>query len=138
MTIPYLKQGSKVAIAAPARCITPDEMSFAIQWLEGQGFVPVYDDRLFAVHHIFAGTDDFRAAVFQEYLDNEDLRPFGLLVAATVASVSLTSWISPSFCSIRNGLRASAIARSFTASCNVWAFLRFIRPCLFTLRTKQR
>ncbi len=78
MVIPYLKQGSKVAIAAPARCITPDEMSFAIQWLEGQGFVPVYDDRLFAVHHIFAGDDDFRAAVFQEYLDNENIQAIWL------------------------------------------------------------
>ena len=78
MTIPYLKQGSKVAIAAPARCITPDEMSFAIQWLEGQGFVPVYDDRLFAVHHIFAGDDDFRATVFQEYLDNEEIEAIWL------------------------------------------------------------
>lgn len=78
MTIPYLKQGSKVAIAALARCITPDEMSFAIQWLEGQGFVPVYDDRLFAVHHIFAGDDDFRATVFQEYLDNEEIEAIWL------------------------------------------------------------
>lgn len=74
----YLKQGSKVAIVAPARCVTPDEMSFAIQWLEGQGFVPVYDDRLFAVHHIFAGDDDFRAAVFQEYLDNEEIEAIWL------------------------------------------------------------
>ena len=24
----YLKQGSKVAIAAPARCVTPEEMAF--------------------------------------------------------------------------------------------------------------
>lgn len=68
----YLKQGSKVGIVAPARCVTPDEMSYAIQWLKEQGFVPVYDERLFAVHNIFAGTDDFRAAVFQEYLDNEE------------------------------------------------------------------
>ena len=74
----YLKQGSKVAIAAPARCVTPDEMSFAIQWLEEQGFVPVYDDRLFAVHHIFAGDDDFRASVFQEYLDNEEIEAIWL------------------------------------------------------------
>ncbi len=74
----YLKQGSKVAIVAPARCVTPDEMSFAIQWLEGQGFVPVYDDRLFAVHHIFAGDDDFRATVFQEYLDNEKIEAIWL------------------------------------------------------------
>ena len=69
----YLKQGSKVAIAAPARCVTTEEMEYAIQWLEEKGFIPKYDDRLFAVHHIFAGEDNFRAAVFQEYIDNEDI-----------------------------------------------------------------
>ena len=69
----YLKQGSKVAIAAPARCVTTEEMEYAIHWLEEKGFIPVYDERLFAVHHIFAGDDGFRAAVFQEYLDNEDI-----------------------------------------------------------------
>lgn len=69
----YLKQGSKVAIAAPARCVTTEEMEYAIHWLEEKGFIPVYDERLFAVHHIFAGDDNFRAAVFQEYLDNEDI-----------------------------------------------------------------
>ncbi len=74
----YLKQGSKVAIVAPARCVTPDEMAYAIHWLEEQGFVPVYDDRLFAVHHIFAGTDEFRAAVFQEYIDNEEIEAIWL------------------------------------------------------------
>ena len=78
MTIPYLKRGSKVAIAAPARCVTPEEMAFAIHWLKEQGFVPVYDDRLFTVHHIFAGDDDFRAAVFQEYLDNEEIEAIWL------------------------------------------------------------
>ena len=71
--IPYLKQGSKVGIAAPARMVKPEEMEYAIQWLREKGFVPVYDDRLYAAHHIFAGDDDFRAAVFQEYLDNEDI-----------------------------------------------------------------
>ncbi len=74
----YLKQGSKVAIAAPARCVTPEEMAFAIHWLKEQGFVPVYDDRLFTVHHIFAGDDDFRATVFQEYIDNEEIEAIWL------------------------------------------------------------
>ena len=78
MTAPYLKQGSRVAIVAPARCVTPDEMAYAIQWLEELGFVPVYDERLFAVHHIFAGDDAFRAAVFQEYLDNEEIEAIWL------------------------------------------------------------
>ena len=71
--IPFLHQGSKVVIAAPARMVKPEEMEYAIHWLEEKGFVPIYDDRLFAVHHIFAGDDDFRAAVFQEYLDNENI-----------------------------------------------------------------
>lgn len=78
MLIPFLKQGSKVAIVAPARCVTPDEMAYGIQWLKDQWFVPVFDERLFAVHHIFAGDDAFRAAVFQEYLDNEEIEAIWL------------------------------------------------------------
>ena len=71
--IEFLKQGSKIAIAAPARMVTPDEMQFAINWLKEKGFVPVYDDRLFAQHYIFAGDDNFRTAVFQHYLDDENI-----------------------------------------------------------------
>lgn len=73
ITPKYLQSGSKIAIAAPARRVTPEEMQFAIHWLEEKGLVPVFDNRLFAEHHIFAGDDDFRAAVFQEYLDNEEI-----------------------------------------------------------------
>ena len=76
--IPYLKQGSKVAIVAPARKVTPDEMAYAIQWLKEKGFILVYDNRLFAEHHIFAGDDNFRASVFQEYLDNEEIEAIWL------------------------------------------------------------
>lgn len=76
--IPFLKQGSKVAIVAPARCVTPDEMAYGIQWLKDQWFVPVFDERLFAVHYIFAGDDAFRAAVFQEYIDNEEIEAIWL------------------------------------------------------------
>ena len=71
--IPFLCQGSKIGIVAPARKVVPDEMQYAINWLKEQGFEPIYDERLFAEHHIFAGDDDFRAAVFQEYLDNEQI-----------------------------------------------------------------
>ena len=78
MVIPFLKQGSKVAIAAPARKMSREQMQPAIQWLEEKGFEPVYDDRLFAEHHIFAGDDDFRAAVLQEYLDDENIEAIWL------------------------------------------------------------
>jgi muramoyltetrapeptide carboxypeptidase len=73
MEISFLKPGSKIVIAAPARCVLREEMAIAIEWLKEQGFVPVYDDALFAQHHIFAGSDDFRAAVFQHYLDSEEI-----------------------------------------------------------------
>ena len=73
MVIPFLKQGSKVAIAAPARKVTPDQMQFAINWLKEKGFEPVFDDRLYVIDHIFAGNDDFRAAVLQEYLDDDSI-----------------------------------------------------------------
>ena len=32
--IDFLKPGSKIAIAAPARMVTPNEMQFAINWLK--------------------------------------------------------------------------------------------------------
>ena len=70
MSIPFLKQGSKIAIAAPARMVKREEMEYGINWLKEKGFVPVYDNRLFAEHYIFAGNDDFRAAVLQGYLDD--------------------------------------------------------------------
>ena len=73
MVIPFLKQGSKVSIVAPARMVKPKEMEYAITWLKEKGFVPVFDDRLFAEHYIFAGDDDDRAAVFQNYLDDESI-----------------------------------------------------------------
>ena len=73
-----LKQGSKIAIAAPARKVTPEEMKFAINWLKENGFVPIYDDRLFAEHYIFAGDDDFRASVLQKYLDDDSIEAIWL------------------------------------------------------------
>ena len=76
--IPYLHQGSKVSIAAPARKMSREQMQPAIQWLEERGFETVYDDRLFAEYYIFAGDDDFRAAVLQEYIDNESIEAIWL------------------------------------------------------------
>ena len=61
--IPYLHQGSRIAIAAPARLVKRKEVDWGIGWLEKQGFVPVYDERLFSKHYIFAGNDAFRTEV---------------------------------------------------------------------------
>ena len=69
----YLKKGSKIAIVAPARKISREEIAFAVKWIEEKGFVPIYDDRLFAEYHQFAGDDEFRASVMQDYLDRDDI-----------------------------------------------------------------
>lgn len=63
----------KIAIAAPARWIKLSNVEFAINWLKTNGIEPVYDERLFAQDFIFAGSDDFRAAVIQEYMDRDDI-----------------------------------------------------------------
>ena len=78
MKLNNLKVGSKIAIAAPARKMSLGQMQFAIDWLIKKGFTPVYDDRLFAEHYIFAGDDNFRATVLQEYLDNENIEAIWL------------------------------------------------------------
>lgn len=64
---------NRIAIAAPARKVTPDEIKFAADWLNENGFEAVFDERLFASDYIFAGNDGFRAAVLQEYLDRDDI-----------------------------------------------------------------
>ena len=78
MKLNNLKVGSKIAIAAPARKMSLGQMQFAIDWLIKKGFTPVYDDRLFAEHYIFAGDDNFRATVLQEYFDNENIEAIWL------------------------------------------------------------
>ena len=69
----YLKKGSKIALVAPAWKVTPENITSAVSWVENKGFEAVYDDRLFAEYHQFAGDDDFRASVLQEYLDRDDI-----------------------------------------------------------------
>ena len=69
----YLTKGSKIALVAPARKISRDEIAFAVRWIEEKGFEAVYDDRLFAEYHQLAGDDDFRAKVLQDYLDRDDI-----------------------------------------------------------------
>ena len=62
-----------IGIIASARKVTPEEIFFAMQWLESHDFKPVYDDRLFASYYIFAGNPEYRAQLIQEYLDRPDI-----------------------------------------------------------------
>lgn len=68
-----LSAGSKVALVAPARKISYEEISFAIDYINERGFIPVYDERLFLTHNQFAGNDEERASILQYYLDSDDV-----------------------------------------------------------------
>ncbi|MCR5645576.1 MAG: LD-carboxypeptidase [Bacteroidales bacterium] len=63
----------KIAIAAPARKVSPEEMEFAFRWLHDHGFDSVFDDHLYAIENIAAGTDELRASIIQEYMDRPDV-----------------------------------------------------------------
>lgn len=69
----FLSSGSKIALVAPARKVTLDDIAFAIEYIKDKGFVPVYDERLFLANNQFAGNDEDRASVLQSYLDNPDI-----------------------------------------------------------------
>lgn len=71
---PYLAPGDTVAFAAPARKISKQEILPAENWLKSEGFNVFYDDRLFAEDHQFAGSDQVRAAYFQNLLDDDSIK----------------------------------------------------------------
>ena len=48
-------------------------MEFAIHWLHDHGFESVFDNRLYAVDNIAAGSDTLRASIIQEYMDRDDI-----------------------------------------------------------------
>lgn len=74
MIVPkYLTKGSTVAIAAPARSISKEEIAFAEKMLSDTGFNVFYDDRLFGIDGQYAGSDTMRTQYFQELLDNPDI-----------------------------------------------------------------
>lgn len=62
-----------ISIVSPARKVSFDEMSFAFDYIRSRGHNPVCDERLFDSCHQFAGDDDARAALLQEYLDRDDI-----------------------------------------------------------------
>ena len=136
--IPYLHQGSKIAIAAPARMVTPEEMQFAINWLKEKGFVPVYDDRLFAQHYIFAGDDDFRAAVFQEYLDNEDIEAIWLARGGYGSIRIIDKLDFTKFLQHPKWIVGFSEERCFTANSVDWAFPVYMLPCLSISKTRPQ
>lgn len=71
---PFLKQGDKVAIVAPARKVSKEEMQSAIELLTNWGLQVVLGGNLFHEQNQFSGTDDERAADLQTMLDDTSVK----------------------------------------------------------------
>lgn len=68
-----LSSGSKIALVAPARKVAEDDIAVAVEYIKQRGFIPTYDERLFLSHNQFAGSDEERVAVLQQYLDDPEI-----------------------------------------------------------------
>jgi len=72
-TIQYLRAGDRVALAAPARAVSPEEMAPAIATLESWGLQVVVPDGLYERDGQLAGSDGHRAALMQRLLDDPSI-----------------------------------------------------------------
>lgn len=74
ITPPYLIKGDLIGLVSPAGLIEAEKLSSAGALLKRMGFRVIHGNNISARHHQFAGTDDQRAADFQQMLDNPDVR----------------------------------------------------------------
>lgn len=72
--IPCLKPGDRVALAAPARHVSPQEMAPALAELSSWGLDVVAPEGLYAEEGQLAGSDEHRATLMQSLLDNPSIR----------------------------------------------------------------
>ncbi len=70
----YLKKGDKIAIVAPARKISLEEIKSAIDILESWGLEVVLSKNLFKSDNQFSGTDNERADDLQTMLDDSSVK----------------------------------------------------------------
>ena len=73
-TIPYLRKGDRVALAAPARAVSPDEMAAAVAGISSWGLEVVVPEGLYEREGQLAGSDEHRAALMQRLLDDDSIR----------------------------------------------------------------
>ena len=71
---PYLQPGDRVAIVAPARKITPQEIAPALTLLRSWQLEVVLPEHLFDDDNQFAGDDNTRALTLQQQLDDPSIR----------------------------------------------------------------
>ncbi len=70
----YLSKGDTIAIAAPARKISLEELQPAIDLFERWGLKVVFAENLFKSHHQYAGTDNERIEGMNQLLNNPNVK----------------------------------------------------------------
>ncbi len=70
----FIKEGDMVAIISTARKISEEELKPALDFFEKQNLKVRLGSHLFAVSNQFAGSDEQRAADFQQMLDDEQIK----------------------------------------------------------------
>ena len=73
-SIELLKKGDRVALAAPARKVSPEEMAPAIAELHSWGLDVMVPKDLYKSENQFAGNDKHRAALLQGLLDDPEVK----------------------------------------------------------------
>lgn len=74
ITPKYLEKGDKVAIVAPARSISFDEVHPTIRLMQRWGLEVVLGTNIFRRYNQFSGNDDARKADLQQMLDDDSIR----------------------------------------------------------------
>ncbi|MDP1995098.1 MAG: LD-carboxypeptidase, partial [Ignavibacteria bacterium] len=69
-----LTKGDTIAIAAPARKISREELQFSIKIIEERGYKVRVDEAVFNSFNQFSGTDDERINHFQSLLDDNNVK----------------------------------------------------------------
>jgi muramoyltetrapeptide carboxypeptidase len=70
----YLKPGDTIAIAAPARKISAEEIAPAVALLEAKGFRVLVPEKLFGINNQLSGSDEERAGLIIDLLKNDDVK----------------------------------------------------------------
>ena len=73
-SIPFLKRGDRVALAAPARAVSPEEMAPAVAMLDSWGLQVVVPEGLYKSEGQLAGSDAHRASLLQGLLDDPEIK----------------------------------------------------------------
>ncbi len=69
-----LQKGDLIALSAPARKISSEELQIPIQKIEQAGFKIKLDERIFATENQLAGNDSIRAELLQDLLDDPEVK----------------------------------------------------------------